>query len=200
MELATVAVAALALRSVRFPFLTAPLAFVLWYMSMDLAPMIFADPSTNQRGLISVAVGGVMLAVAFVVDRRTREDFAFWLYLFGLMAFWGGLSAMRSDSEARKFGYFCVNLGLIALGPFLQRRAFVVFGGLGAFGYISYLAWHVFAHSLSFPFVLTGIGLGIISGAVLYARNRQRIDEALLAILPTWIEQLRPLYRGRQAR
>lgn len=40
MELATVAAGLIALRFVRFPFVTAPIAFALWYMSMDLTPII----------------------------------------------------------------------------------------------------------------------------------------------------------------
>ncbi|HEV2381872.1 MAG TPA: hypothetical protein VG206_19045 [Terriglobia bacterium] len=36
MELGTVLTALIALAFVRFPFVTAPIAFALWYMSMDL--------------------------------------------------------------------------------------------------------------------------------------------------------------------
>ena len=35
MEIATILAAVLALRSFKFPFLTAPAAYALWYMSMD---------------------------------------------------------------------------------------------------------------------------------------------------------------------
>ena len=42
---------------------------------------------------MSLWFGLVVLVVAWIVDRRARGgDFAFWLHLFGLMAFWGGLS------------------------------------------------------------------------------------------------------------
>jgi hypothetical protein len=40
MEVGTVAAGLVALRYFRFPFLTAPIAFALWFMSMDLTPLI----------------------------------------------------------------------------------------------------------------------------------------------------------------
>ena len=36
---------------------------------------------------------------------------------------------MDSDSELGKFVYLCINLVLIAVGAFLSRRAFAIFGG-----------------------------------------------------------------------
>ena len=45
------------------------------------------------------------------------SDYAFWGYLFGLMAFWGGLSAMHSDSELNKVLYCLLNVGLVVLSP-----------------------------------------------------------------------------------
>ena len=38
---------AVALWFVRFPFLTAPISFALWYMSMDLTPVLFGVGDSN---------------------------------------------------------------------------------------------------------------------------------------------------------
>jgi hypothetical protein len=196
MELETVLAAIIALRFVRFPFLTAPLAFVLWYLSMDVAPYLMGrDLSWNERDWISVAVGLVMILVAYLIDRRTREDFAFWLYLFGLMAFWGGFSSMSSDSELRKAMYLLLNLGLIVISVLLERRAFLVFGGFGVFGYLSYESWHTFRDSIAFPFALSAIGLLILFTAVKYARNRAAIDAKLNGYVPVWLERRLPRAR-----
>ena len=64
MELATIVAGAFALRARKFPFLTFPIAFALWYMSMDLAPLFFGadELSFEQRAWISVAVGAVMIS------------------------------------------------------------------------------------------------------------------------------------------
>src|SRR5439155_1007374 len=96
MEVGTIAAGLVALRFVRFPFLTFPVAFALWFMSMDLTPLLYrrSDFTWNQRLWVSLWFGLAFLAVSFLVDRRTRDDYAFWGYLFGTLAFWGGLSLM----------------------------------------------------------------------------------------------------------
>ena len=78
------------------------IAFVLWFMSMDLTPWIFgrSEFTWDERRIVSLWFGLAVLVVAYVVDRRERGgDFAFWLHLFGLMAFWCGLSLTNSGSE-----------------------------------------------------------------------------------------------------
>ncbi len=135
MELATVVVGVIAARLSRFPFITALISFTLWYMSMDLAPLLFGKQSSygyvqvdwNVRCLVSATVGAFILLSAYLVDRRTVQDYAFWLYLFGMAAFWGGLSAMESSSELRKFGYCVLNLGFIVLSVLLDRRVLATF-------------------------------------------------------------------------
>ncbi len=194
MELSTIAAALLTLKWIRFPFLVAPIAFTLWYMSMDVTPLLFGKDEFNweQRQLVSAVFGFVVLLVAYAVDRLMKDDFAFWLYLFGLMAFWGGLSFMESDSEIRKALYCLLNLMLMALSVILRRRAFAVFGALGITGYLGYLSSRIFKDSILFPFVLTAIGLGFIGMAVLYQRRRAEVEAALLRALPAGVRALQP--------
>jgi len=193
MELATIGAGLVALRFYRFPFLVAPIAFVLWYMSMDLAPLLYGtDISWNDRAWVSAGVGLAMLLAAYFIDRRTREDFAFWLYLFGLLAFWGGLSSMESHNELKKFLYLLVNLALMAISILLSRRVFMVFGALGVMGYLGYLSYHVFQDSLAFPFVLSLIGIGIIASGIWYHRHRAGVERALLGALPQAVRRHLP--------
>src|SRR5207248_1645498 len=62
MEAATVLTGLIALRKVRFPFLVAPNAFVLWFMSMDAAPALFhAQPwDVDIARRVSIVFGLVM--------------------------------------------------------------------------------------------------------------------------------------------
>ena len=196
MEVATIIAGLAALRFRRFPFLTAPIAFVLWYMSMDLTPLVYGgnDYSWQQREMVSVLFGLAVLLGAYLVDLRGRvgEDFAFWGYLFGLLAFWGGLSVMNSTSELSKFEYFAINLALIALSVVLRQRAFIVFGAFGAVGYIGHLAYRVFEHSMLFPFILTLIGIAVIYLGVLYQKHGKAIDSFARSQLPESVRQLVP--------
>jgi hypothetical protein len=171
MELATIAAAAIALRYVRFGFLTAPIAFSLWFLSMDLAALISKDAnlSWETRKWISVIVGLFTLLVGYGLDKQLRkpgearsEDFAFWCYLFGMLAFWGGLTAMDSGSEVARGLYATLNIGFIWLAIKLRRSTFLVFGALGVHIYLGHLAYEVFKNSFFFPFVLALLGLSLI--------------------------------------
>ena len=194
MELATLASGALALWRYRLPFLVMPIAATLWYMSMDLAPLAFgeADLTWELRKLVSLWFGLFIVLLAFWVDIRTHreKDYAFWLYLFGALAFWCGLSSMHSDSEASKFVYLCINLGMIVVGALLSRRVFTVLGALGAAGYLGHLAHHVFKDSLVFPFALTLIGLGVIYLGILWQRHERAISIKLHTLLPPPLREL----------
>lgn len=194
MELATLAVAAVMLWRYRLPFLVMPVAATLWYLSMDLTPFLFgdADITWELRKFVSLWFGLLIALLAFWVDVRTRhaKDYAFWLYLFGVLAFWGGLSLMRSDDELGKFLYFCINLLMIVVGAILSRRVFAVFGGLGAAGYVGYLAYNVFRDSIVFPFVLTAIGFAVIWLGIVWQRREQEVTARLRGLLPVPLREL----------
>ncbi len=194
MELATLATGAIMLWRYRFPFQVMPVAVTLWYMSMDLTPFLFgeADISWDLRKLVSLWFGLLICLMAFWVDIRSRyeKDFAFWLYIFGVLAFWGGLSMMHSDRELNKFIYLCINLAMILIGAILSRRVFAIFGGLGAAGYVGHLAYDVFKDSMLFPFVLTIIGLGVIYVGILWQRHEEAICKTLRGFLPVMVREL----------
>jgi len=194
MELGTLAAGALLLWRYRFPFMLMPIAVTLWYMSMDLAPFLFGSGWLDWeiRKWVSLWFGGVMVLIAFWVDLRSRHsrDYAFWLYLFGVLAFWGGLSLMSSDSELGKFLYGMINVGMILTGAIIGRRVFAVFGGLGVAGYLGHLSWRVFKDSLIFPFALTAVGLAIIWLGVIWQRNESKWSVRLRALLPAPLREL----------
>ena len=196
MEIATFVAGLVALRFFRFPFITLPMAFCLWFLSMDLTAILYGDGfSWDQRKLVSLWFGLGMLAASYVVDRRTREDFAFWGYLFGMAAFWCGLTFLDSDSELNKFIYCCINLALMGVSVLIRRRVFIVFGSIGVFAYLGHLADTVFKDELLFTFALTTLGLVIIGLGVQYHKHRESIEKKLLALVPSLIRNTLPQYR-----
>lgn len=193
MELATLAVAAIMLWRYRYPFMILPVAITLWYLTMDLAVMLTGgDYDWELRKLVSLYTGLLMIGLAVWVDIRSRfsGDYAFWLYLFGVIAFWGGLSLQHSDSELAKLGYFSINLLMIAVGVVLMRRVFVVFGVLGSLGYLGYLAAHVFKDSWLFPISLTLIGLLVIYLGILWQKHEHHLSQRLRNRLPQALREL----------
>lgn len=194
MELGTLIAGVIMLYFFRFPFLFFPIAVTLWYMSMDLYPLLFhlKDYNWEQRAVFSMVFGLIILLYAFYVDIKhsdEKRDYAFWLYLFGVLAFWGGLSSQSSDSELNHFIYCMINVVMILISVFLNRRVFAIFGALGVLGYLGYLAFHVFANNLGFPVALILLGILIILAATrwakvekkIYAHFRPYIPAALLA-------------------
>jgi hypothetical protein len=194
MEIATLVAGLVALKYVRFPFLTAPIAFTLWYMSMDLTPLLFGREyfTYQERLWVSLWFGLAMLVLSFFIERKTKEDFSFWGYLFGMMAFWGGLSLMESDSELNKLLYCFINLILMLTSVFLQRRVFMIFGAMGVLGYIGHLAWRVFEHSMLFPFVLSLLGILIILAGIQYQRRQAAIEKYILDHTPGFLRKRLP--------
>lgn len=196
MELATLAAGAVAVWRYRLPFLVLPIAVTLWYMSMDLVPFLLGGEAkeffSDEGKRVSTGFGLVMMLVAFWVDLRSRDpkDFAFWLYVFGVLAFWGGLTSMNSNSELSKFLYLCINLLLIAVGTALARRVFAVFGAIGVALYLGHLTHTVFKDSLLFPIALTAIGLAVIGAGVFWQRREAAIGAGLRSRLPEAVREL----------
>jgi hypothetical protein len=193
MELGTLAVGTIVAWRYKFPFLIMPIAVTLWYMTMDITAMISGgDITWELRKLVSLYTGLLMIGLAFWVDIRSyrKADYAFWIYIFGVIAFWGGLSSQHSDGELSKFMYFCINLLMIGVGVLLVRRVFVIFGALGSCGYLGYLAFDVFQDSWLFPIALTVIGLGIVCLGVLWQKYEQSITQKSRSLLPVALRDL----------
>jgi hypothetical protein len=200
MELGTLAAGTAVLWRYRMPFSVMPVAVTLWFLSMDIVQFLIEgvdgisnwDSGWELRRNLSLLFGLGMLALALWVDfrRQPEKDFAFWLYLFGVLTFWGSLTSMDSGSEFGKFLYSLVNIGLIFIGVLLSRRVFAVFGAMGVMGYLGYLSAEVFDDSLLFPLVLTLLGLGIVYVGVVWQRNENLWTAHLRGLLPDGIRQV----------
>ena len=194
LELGTLAVGTIIAWRYKYPFLIMPLAVTLWYLSMDLAPMLAGGdrPEYEFRALVSMYFGLLIVFLAFWVDVRARKtaDYAFWLYIFGVMAFWGGMTSQHSDSEISKFIYFCINLLMMGVGVMLVRRVFVIFGAIGGCIYLGHLASTVFKDSWLFPIALTAIGLLIIYLGVQWQKHEKMITDIARSVLPDQIREL----------
>ena len=176
LELGTLAVGAIMVWRFRYPFLLMPVAVTLWYMSMDLAAMLTEGRMDWQfRAFVSMWFGAATLLLALWVDIRS---------------FWGGLTSQHSDSEWAKLAYFGINLVLIGLGAILDRRVFVVFGGLGSAVYFGHLAANVFEDSWLFPIALTAIGLAIVYLGIVWQKHELAITRKLRSVLPPAIREL----------
>jgi energy-converting hydrogenase Eha subunit A len=193
MELGTLVVGCTIAWHYKYPFLMMPIAVTLWYMSMDITAMLTGgDYDWELRKLVSMHSGLLMIGLAFWVDIRSRHraDYAFWMYIFGVLAFWGGLSLQHSDSELSRLLYFGINLLMIFTGVLIVRRVFVVLGAIGSCIYLGHLASTVFRDSWLFPISLTAIGLGIIYLGVLWQKYERSIAIRAQQFLPRSVQEL----------
>jgi hypothetical protein len=200
LEFTTLAAGVAMLWRYRLPFMVMPLAVTVWYMSMDVAHALMQPTGWDWQFTrdVSLVFGLGTCAVAAWVDVRSRrsnamewqQDFAFWLYLFGAIMFWVGLSVRDAHSEWSKLGYAGINLVLVLLGAAIGRRIFTILGALGVAGYLGYLSHQLFKDSLLFPFALTLLGLGVVYLGVWWQRNQVRIQNQLQAFLPAALRQI----------
>lgn len=198
LEFATLVAGVVMLWRYRLPFMVMPLALTLWYMSMDVANMLLRDQRWEWEFMrdMSLVFGIGTVAVALWVDVRTRlatapewrQDFAFWLYIFGTTMFWFGLSLNDSESELAKLGYGVLNGVLVLAGAALGRRVFTVYGALGVTLYVGHLAHEVFRDSFMFPLALTVLGLGMVVLGVWWQRHAQAIAARLGPLVPRGLQ------------
>lgn len=193
MELGTLAMGVIMIWKYKYPFLLMPIAVTFWYLSMDITALISnGDFSWELRKTVSLYSGLLMIILAFWIDIRSRNkaDYAFWIYVFGVIAFWGGLSLQDSIDEFSKFIYFSINLVIIFIGVVLVRRVFVIFGAIGCSLYIGHLASDIFRDSFLFPITLTLLGLLVIYLGVLWQKNEVAITTKGKSFLPKAINEL----------
>lgn len=194
LEFATLAAGIVMLWRYRLPFMVMPVAVTVWYMSMDVANALMQNDGFDWQFTrdVSMVFGLATCAVAVWVDLRCRralqpswrQDYAFWLYMFGAIMFWCGLSLRDSNSEIGKLLYALLNVGLVFVGAAIGRRVFTVLGALGVAGYLGYLSHRVFQDSLMFPFALTLLGLGVVALGIWWQRHEVLINQRLSRWVP----------------
>jgi hypothetical protein len=198
MEIATLVAAAIALYFYPFPFIVAIASVALWFMSMDIVQWVYGTTSLSwdMRRTVSLWFGLGTLIAAWVVDqRRWRDgDFAFWLHLFGLIMFWGGLSLTEGGTPLTKAIYCLINVLLMLLAVFFRRAAYAAFGALGVALYLGDLASRMFRDSLLFPFALSLIGVAIIALGLYYYRRQPAIAAWFDRTMPDALKRLRPAH------
>jgi hypothetical protein len=188
--------AALALNAFRIPFMAAPLAAAVWFSAQDAAPLLFGpDTSWAQRALLSALCGWLFLVAGLAVDRRTRGDVAFWLYLPGLVALTGGLVTWTGASVLSVVVVAWLHAGLVLVSLLLARRSFAVAGALGLAAAVGRLADDLL-DTTALSFALAAVALATVGLGLLYHLHQARLEALLLARLPRGLRRLLPPRHG----
>lgn len=190
MEVGTLVAGLFALRFFSFPFLMAPIYLSAWLLAIDGIPALLEkEDSWKMKEWVTLVLGLVIMGIAFATDKGKRQDYAFWGYLFGTLAFWMGLSSISwSGGEGSLFVYLLINILLMMASILLRRKVLMVFGAVGAFIYLTHLADEIFQDSPLFPLAVSIVGMLIIYLGILYQKNAHQIEKKMTASLPSWMK------------
>jgi len=177
-EVVSIGVALLALWWTRVPLLMLLVAFWLWFLSMDASRAIAGDDEfdwSDTERVLSIFFGLATLGVGIALQGRNLRPYAFWLYVFGHLMLFANLANWALDDDAaaapiRGLVFLAVYVIVVAASVWLQSRVFLVFGALGVYCYVGYLAFEIFEDTLGFTFTLAFIGLLLIGGAIAFQR------------------------------
>jgi hypothetical protein len=174
LELATIAVALITLRRVRFFTIALPIAAAFAALLVHIGTAL-GDPLTAWYvgPFYLCVVGTFTLAIAYIIDRRQdgSEDYALWFYIAGVVVLAVGYMQTWNRIGSWRHALPFIALVLVLAALYLRRRVLLIAAGIAAFGYLAYLAFDVFEGVLALPIVLAGLGLLVIAAAV-WAQRR----------------------------
>jgi hypothetical protein len=174
LELATIGVALAAIRRVTYSVLGAPIAVALVALLLHLGQALGNPRFAWYTGpYYACVVACAMIAIGYAVERRQPpgEDYAFWVYLAGLVMLLAAYVSVWSFIGRWRHALPLVAVALVTASLYLRRRTFLVAGGIAAFGYLGYLAFDVFQRVIALPIALATLGLLVIVSTVWMQRR-----------------------------
>jgi hypothetical protein len=194
LELCAIAFAVPILLKTKFPFIVFLIAFALWFMSMDIEPIIFekAKATWTERAIVSRIFGFIMIIIGYICDIKFKKDYSFWLYLFGLLTLTSGFSVFYNSDNFMFIVFGMVHILMIVFSIILDRNVFLVFGSIGIIEFLGRLSYKYFKGFFLFPFSLTVIGVILIICGVYYQKHKVKINGFIENRVPKWILNIRP--------
>jgi hypothetical protein len=194
LELITICVALPIFIKTKFPFHVFLIAGTLWFFSMDIVPVLYEETKITwtERAIISDIFGVLIIGIGYFADIKSKKDYSFWLYLFGLITLVSGLSVFHNDNLLKFSIFGIINVFLILFSVFINRNVFLVFGTIGLTEFLGRLSWKFFRGSALFPAALTVIGVLLIAAGMFFQKNKKKIDGYFNNKLPELILKLRP--------
>lgn len=188
MELATIFTGFVFLKHRKFPLLTLPICYAMWYLSMDIVPLCLGqaiEPTWGMRNFATCIFALLMLGYALKLDndKQNKEDYSHWLYIFGATMLWGAIISILAQFECdNEFAYFLTaifNFIYMFISILLKRKVFMVWGAIGFWTYLGHLAFQIFKDTPMFPIVLVIFGLLVIFFGIYYSKNCKLLEDKL---------------------
>ena len=190
MEIATIVTGIIFLKFRKFPFYTLPISYAGWCLSMDIVLLCFGTlvgPSWGLRNFTALIFAILMLGLSIKLDRKTKEDYSRWFYIFSAIMLYGGLWStfmqLEWDNEFAYLIFAIFSIFYIIFSIIIRRKVFMVLGATGLFIYIAHLSYSVFKYSPFFVPVVIIAGLGIIFAGTYYAKNSEKLENSIRSFI-----------------
>lgn len=177
-ELTTILTSLVALRTVRYALLMKPIAVALLVLTFHITESLFGYTfQSTATGWGVILAASLMLLLGYAIDLRndTDQDYAFWVYLPGLMAAFAGTQIVWTFDHSLRYALIAVAIAAMVVAVYLRRKTFLLFGAVWFIWYLGYLSFDVFRRVVALPIVLATTGLLVILGAVWVQRNYPRL-------------------------
>jgi MFS family permease len=188
--LATAAVGVVVTRLTRISFVLLPALLGGWLGAIGGAEWLFVHDAPSWE-VISIAYGALVAFAGFVMDGKSDEDYSFWAYGIGSLAAFVGLTILNKSDLAYAL-YAAGGVASMFVSVLLSRRAFAFTGAAAVLVWIFHLSAMFFSNTLLFPVVLVALGVATIYGGVVYHRNSEKIEAAVLRAVPEGLRRMLP--------
>ena len=157
---------------------------------MDIVPLCLGTsvaPSWGMRNFTTLIFAILMLGLSIKLDRKTKEDYSRWFYIFSAIMLYGGLWStfmqLEWDNEFAYLIFAIFSIFYIIFSIIIRRKVFMVLGATGLFIYIAHLSYSVFKYSPFFVPVVIIAGLGIIFAGTYYAKNSEKLENSIRSFI-----------------
>lgn len=174
-NIATLIVASIVFLWVRFSLIAFVIAIIAYFLSMNVLEVILGIGYWEVREWVSLLYGALVIIIAKLLDKRTKEDYSLWLFLIGGLIFTIAASSTWLKNELLALLYLGIHVSFIIMSIRWNRKSLLIYGALGIYIYLGHLAYKVFKGSPLFIIVLTLIGLLMILGTVIFQKNKDKI-------------------------
>ena len=177
-ELTTILASLVALRTVRYALLMKPIAVSLLVLTFHVTESLFGYTFQSvAAGWAVIGAASLMLVIGYIVDayNDTSQDYAFWLYLPGLIAAFIGTQMIWSYDKPLRHLLIVVAIASMAVAVYTHRRTFLFFGAVWFVWYLGFLVFDVFKNVVALPILLATTGLVVILTAVWVQRAYPRL-------------------------
>jgi hypothetical protein len=194
MMLATVAVGTIFTLRTRISFVSVPPLLAGSVAAITIDNLLIGGQGWAAWNKTVLIYGLIVSALSFIIDRKTREDYAFWGYFVGACSVFLSLTFLEKGEP----GYALYALGglfSVFVAIVLSRHVFAFLGALAVLIYIVHVIYAALSDSLALPLALTLVGAMTIFLGNWYRKNSERIEKKALSLIPEGLRKLLPSER-----